>query len=201
VPLSDPNFEGWDFFVLPRRGGFFGRIPALVRDLALCATLVALAVALGFALVHVPNVELVTLVTFLSGYLLGSRQGFFIGLLSMGLFTTFNPMGVPVAPVAMAQVTSMAVIGLVGGIVKGWVKKGLAWAKLALLGLACTFFYDLTTNAAMAVSFGLISKLFSVLAAGLAFSVLHMVSNLLIFAAIGPFLVKITPPLRSGNSP
>lgn len=168
----------------------------MVRDLALCAIFVALAVALGFALVHVPNVELITLVIFSSGYLLGGRRGFLIGLLSMVLFTTFNPMGLPVAPVALAQVGGMAVIGLSGGVARGWLARGPLWAKLALWGLAGTFFYDMITNVAMAISFGLTSKLFTVLIAGLIFSILHMVSNLLIFAVAGPFLVKIRPRLN-----
>jgi hypothetical protein len=171
----------------------------LIRDLVLCATFVALAVALGFALVHLPNVELISLVVFFSGYFLGSRRGLLIGFLSMSLFTTFNPMGLPVVPVAMAQIGSMAVIGLMGGLFQGWVCRGFAWIKLAIIGLACTFFYDLSTNVALALSLGLISKMFSVLAAGLAFCILHMVSNLIVFAAVGPFLTTIAPHVRVGR--
>jgi hypothetical protein len=175
-------------------------VPTLIRNLVLCATFVALAVALGFALVQVPNVELISLVVFFSGYSLGSRRGLLVGFLSMGLFTTFNPMGVPVVPVAMAQIGSMAAIGLAGGLFRGWICAKLSWIKLALIGLACTFFYDLCTNVAMAISLGLISKLFSVLAAGLVFSILHMVSNLLIFATVGPFLAIIAPHVRFGQA-
>lgn len=168
----------------------------MVRDLVLCAIFVALAVALGFALVHVPNVELITLVAFMSGYLLGASRGFLIGFISMGFFTVFNPLGVPVVPVAAAQVSGMAVIGFVGGLAMRWTEKGSAWIKLGVLGLACTFFYDLATNAAMAFSFGMLSRLFAVLIAGLAFSILHMASNLLIFAVAGPFLIRLKPSTR-----
>jgi hypothetical protein len=168
----------------------------LVRDLVLCATFVALAVSLGFALLHVPNVELITLVAFVSGYLLGARRGLIIGLISMGFFTVFNPLGVPAVPVAVSQVGGMAVIGLVGGLTKRWMEKGPAWIKLGVLGLACTFFYDLATNVAMAFTFGMLSRLFAVLIAGLTFSILHMASNLLIFAVAGPFLIRLQPPTR-----
>jgi len=165
----------------------------LIRELVLCATFVSLAVALGFAFVQVPNVELVSLVIFFSGYFLGPRRGLLIGLLSMGLFTTLNPMGIPMVPVAMAQICSMAVIGLAGGLLRTWISGTISWIRLAITGLACTLFYDLTTTVAMALSLGLISKLLSVLAAGLAFCILHMVSNIVVFAAVGPFLSMIAP--------
>jgi len=171
----------------------------LIRELVLCATFVSLAVALGFAFVHVPNVELISLVIFFSGYFLGSRRGLLIGLLSMSLFTTLNPMGIPMVPVAMAQICSMAAIGLAGGIFRTWVSRTFAWLRLAIAGLACTLFYDLITNVAMALSLGLISKLLSVLAAGLAFCILHIVSNLIVFAAVGPFLSMIAPHVNSGH--
>jgi len=162
-----------------------------IRDLALTATFMALAVTLGFALVHVPNVELITLAVFGSGYLLGARRGLIIGLCSMGLFTAFNPLGAPVLPVALAQVVCMGICGWVAGSSRNWLDRGLLWVKLALLGLACTIFYDLVTNTAMAISFGLLPKLFSVLIAGLVFSFLHLVSNTLIFALAGPFLIRL----------
>lgn len=173
----------------------------MIRDLCLCATLVALAVALGFALAHIPNVELMTLVIFFSGYLLGPRCGGVIGFVAMSLFTSLNPLGIAFAPVALAQVIGMTCIGMVAGMLRSWAARGLDWAKLALLGLACTLFYDLITNLAMALSLGMIPRLLSVLAAGLAFSLLHMVSNLIIFAVAGPFLARNAPLLRSVNAP
>jgi biotin transporter BioY len=104
-------------------GGFFYGTLNVIRDFALSATFVALAVALGFSLVHVPNVELVTLVIFMAGYILGSKGGFIVGIISMGLFTTLNPMGAPVLPVALAQVGGMAAIGAVGGAIQPWLDR------------------------------------------------------------------------------
>ncbi len=178
------------FFIFPA-GKLFYEGLTLVPELAICATFVALAVALGFALVHVPNVELITLVVFVSGITMGSRRGMLIGGISMGLFTIFNPLGAPMPPIAFAQVVSMAAIGCIGGMISH--RKGLkpVWARMALLGLACTFLYDLITNAAVALSLGLINRWTSVLAAGMAFSLLHMASNLVIFAVAGPVLAKM----------
>jgi len=124
--VTNPNFEGWVFLIFPQ-GKFFYGVLILVRDLVLCATFVALAVALGFALVHMPNVELVTLVAFMSGYLLGASRGFLIGFISMAFFTILNPLGIPVVPVVAAQVGGMAVIGFVGGLTKRWSR---GWIQL-----------------------------------------------------------------------
>lgn len=159
-----------------------------LRTIVTAAVLVALAVALGFALIHVPNVELITLMVFSSGHLLGRRIGLLVGAVSMGLFTTLNPLGMPVVPLALTQVTAMALIGLLGGQTRSWVKRAPAWARLALCGLLATMFYDLITNLVMALSLGMIGQLTKVLIAGLSFSLLHMISNTVIFAAAGPCL-------------
>jgi len=167
-----------------------------LRTIVMSAVLVALTVALGFALAHVPNVELITLMVFTSGHLLGRRIGTAVGVVSMGLFTALNPMGAPVAPVALAQVTSMALIGVLGGQTSSWVKQGPPWFKLSLCGLAATLFYDLATNLALAFSLGWLPKLGSVLIAGLTFSALHMISNTVIFAAAGSCLPALRANIR-----
>jgi uncharacterized membrane protein len=163
----------------------------VIRRLAFSAIFIALSVALGFSLVHVPNVELVTMMVFLSGLLLGSRSGVTIGFCTMALFTIFNPMGVPVPLVAASQIASMAFIGLAGGLTANWICNSRRWARMALVGFICTVFYDLMTNAAMAIAFGLLPRMISVLIAGISFSLLHLASNTIIFAAIGPFVSRL----------
>ena len=160
-----------------------------LRTIVITAVLVGLAVALGFGLAHVPNVELITLVVFVSGHLLGAWIGMMVGVVSMGLFTVLNPMGMPVILLALSQVTAMALIGLFGGGTRTWVRHPPSWARLALCGLMATVFYDLVTNLVMALSLGMLGQLAQVLIAGLTFSVLHMVSNTVIFAAAGSGLI------------
>jgi hypothetical protein len=164
-----------------------------LRTIVITAVLVALAVALGFGLVHVPNIELITLVVFVSGHLLGGRIGIVVGAVSMGVFTVLNPLGMPVIPLALTQITAMALIGLLGGITGTWVSRPPSWIRLALCGLLVTIFYDLTTNLVMALSLGMIGQLGKVLIAGLTFSMMHMISNTVIFAVTGSCL----PTLRS----
>jgi len=167
-----------------------------LRTIVITAVLVALAVALGFGLAHVPNVELITLTVFISGHLLGARIGLVTGAVSMGLFTMLNPMGVPAVPLAVAQVIAMALIGTFGGLIRFWVKRPRAWARLALCGLTVTIFYDVITNLVMALSLGMLGQLARILIAGLTFSLMHMISNTVIFAAAGPGLTALRSRLK-----
>ena len=45
------------------------------RKAIMASLLIALTVAVGFALAGVPNVELMTITVFIAGYLLGARLG------------------------------------------------------------------------------------------------------------------------------
>jgi hypothetical protein len=162
-----------------------------LRTIVIVAVLVAMAVALGFGLAHVPNVELITLVVFISGHLMGIWTGMMVGAVSMGLFTVLNPMGMPVIPLALSQVTAMALIGMLGGATRRWIGWGRVWARMALCGFAATVFYDLVTNLVMALSLGMLGQLAKVLIAGLTFSLLHMISNTVIFAAAGPLVMRL----------
>jgi len=171
-----------------------------LRTIVVTAVLIALAVALGFGMIHVPNVELITLIVFISGHLLGPRIGLAVGAVAMGLFTTLNPMGMPVLPLALTQVAAMALIGLLGGGTRLWIGRGRSWTRMALCGLLATLFYDLITNLVMAVSLGMIGQLARVLIAGLTFSLLHMISNTVIFAAAGSGLTALRRHLERNGS-
>jgi len=150
---------------------------------------IALSLALGFALAHIPNVELITLTIFISGCLLGKGKGVIIGMVAMTLFAFFNPLGPAVIPVAIAQVIGMGYIGFSGGII-GSRMKGIksAWVRgtfLAVGGFFLTLFYDFLTNLAVALAFGLWERWYAVVIGGIAFSLIHIVSNTFIFAIVG----------------
>jgi hypothetical protein len=55
------------------------------------------------------------------------------------------------------------------------------------------------TNTAMALAFGLLSRIASVLIAGVTFSLLHLASNVILFAAADPLLIRAQArlPLKS----
>ena len=60
------------------------------RRALLASLLVAVAVSLGYVLAAVPNVELMTVTVFVSGFLLGPKFGVGIGAASVVLFSVFK---------------------------------------------------------------------------------------------------------------
>ena len=78
--------------------------------------MVALCVAIGYLMIAIPNVELLSAAVFTCGVLRGSRRGALVGLLTMMLFATLNPMGLSPPPMFVAQVLGMSVVGAAGGL-------------------------------------------------------------------------------------
>ena len=165
------------------------------RDITTVGLCIALAVAAGYAFLHIPNVELITSITFLSGLLLGCLRGALVGTASMILFSLFNPMGVPFVPVLIAQVLFMGLTGFVGGVWTRWIRtytfRLLSVAGFAGTGFVLTLLYDVGTNTGFALSSGLMSQLFHIIAAGVVFSLIHLVTNTILFATLVPTVVKV----------
>jgi hypothetical protein len=157
--------------------------------LAVTAVLIALAVTLGLLLFAVPNVEGVSAVAFFSGAILGPGGGALVGALAMGLFSILNPLGPAAFPVLATQVLGMALIGCAGAM---WVRLARSPGRAALLagisGGVLTFLYDVLTNYGFAVTMGRYKDPLPFIAAGIPFSVMHILANVIIFAGVGAFV-------------
>jgi uncharacterized membrane protein len=166
------------------------------------AMFVALMVGSGWALAMVPNVEFITALAFTAGAALGPLRGAVVGSSGMFLFSATNPLGSGLAfPVLLAaQMISQGLTGLSGGWFQRWttdVRNG--WPLrlgLALTGLALTVVYDGLTT----ISFPLFAgasrqEIGVVLISGLAFTVIHQVSNLLIFLWVVPRMIQVAGPI------
>ena len=161
-----------------------------IRRLAISGGLVAAAFAVKYAVIGLPNVEPLTLAFFGVGYAYGAIWGAFVGSVGEGMFAAVNPMGAPIAPVWVAQIMGMALVGVIGGLTRriDGGRRDLGrwrWAAIVGAGVVATILFDLLTNLAMAWSIG---PFWAVMLAAVPFSGIHIASNALLFALIFPIL-------------
>lgn len=164
------------------------------KKIAFAGISTALAVGLGYSLAAIPNIELVTLTVAFSSYILASWIGPLIGAISFFLYSVLNPYGVPPPPILLAQVIGGILAGT-GGTLFFSIKKKIDTRIFriiisAALGFSITLIFDLLTNLGAYISAGSQETLWVFLIGGLSFSVMHIVSNTLLFGAILPLLIK-----------
>ena len=164
-----------------------------LRNLSQGAMFISLAVGSGFALVLVPNVELITSIVFLSGAYLGSRWGMVIGGIAEFLFSALNPMGSGFVffPILIAQVLGMMLVGAVGGFFeKFFLTKEWSSKKRVLLGITgffLTFQFDALTTFSYPLAMGYpMMQSFAIFFSGIAFTFIYQITNGIIFALILP---------------
>jgi hypothetical protein len=180
-----------------------------IHRLSMAAALVGVGVAIGYMLAGVPNVEGISAVSFFAGYRLGAGPGALVGGLAIGIFSALNPLGPPLPQVLIAQIIGMGLIGAAGRIWRllvlapgdgripkipggGWFGVGIRRAEVlaAAMGAVLTLVYGVLADYGFAVSIGRWKDPLPVIAVGLPFSVVHVVSNCLIFGGLSAFLVR-----------
>jgi hypothetical protein len=161
----------------------------------------ALMVAAGLTGVYaetVPNFEILTLVMFTAGVLLGSRDGALVGAVTELIYSLLNPYGVAHPLVTLAQMLGMALAGAAGGLAAraGLPERPPGWRAplLALTGLGLTAFFDLVTNLAGGVVYGQLS---ATLIAGIPFALWHIGTNVAMFGMVGTPLVPVFARYRT----
>jgi len=146
----------------------------------------------------IPNFEVLTLVVFCSGVLLGGRDGALVGAVTMLVFSLLNPYG-PAHPLITAtQVAGEILAGLAGGAfaVAGLAGAPVPWraAAMALVGGALTVIYDFITNLATGLLFG---QLRATLVGGIPFALWHIGTNVALFGTVGVPLAGVFAHYRS----
>ena len=174
-----------------RRIAAIGRETQSPRRLSYAALLVAAGLT-GVYAETIPNFEVLTLVVFCAGVLLGARGGAGVGILTMTLYSLLNPYGPAHPLVTVSQVVGMAVAGWAGALVaRLGVPERPARSRAAILGAVAvplTAFYDLVTNLATGVILGQIRV---ILVLGIPFSLWHIGYNVALFVALGTPLVAV----------
>ena len=146
--------------------------------------------AVGFVLIAVPNIEMITAAVFLSGMLLGRLRGMIVGITAEFIFAGLNPMGMSFPPLMAAQVASMALTGFAGGIISPLVRAARPVTKALILGAAgfiLTLNYDIWTTLSFPLSAGFDRvQTLTTLKLGIPFAILHLAGNIIIFALALP---------------
>ena len=168
-----------------------------LNNLVRAAIFAALAISVGFFLLLIPNIELITVTIFISGLTLGSAWGMLIGGTAEIIFSSLNPLGSGLSfpPLFFSQVLSMIIIGAIGGWLRPIFYRPEFSFKtllgLGVTGLFVTFIYDSFTTLSYPVSAGFkFAQTLGIYISGLAFSSLHQISNAIVFTIGIPRVMK-----------
>ncbi len=166
-----------------------------ITEIALIGIFSALAVAGAYLFISIHNIEIFTAIIFLSGLLLGQRNGMLVGVIASSIFSTFNPYGISTLPLFIAQALSRAFVGYLGG---KYAKLGLDerrfWIRAVAFGAAgllLTWIYILLTFSSSIFSMGFSLEQLKIWFAGGIISYLILtINNSLIFALVLPFVSR-----------
>ena len=171
-----------------------------IRWIAQTGIFTALAVSLGYLLFFIPNVELLSSTIFASGWLFGLSVGVTVGGISFAIFSLFNPLGASLPPLFIAQVIGGIMIGASGHLFKIMLSSMPLFLRVIILGIGAgllTLIYDVITNIGGFIAFTTEETFLAYLATGIIFSLLHIVSNILIFSILlFPILHRVENLIR-----
>lgn len=172
--------------------------------ITLLSTFTALSVVLGYMLVFLPNIELFTLMIFLTGFILGKRDGAIAGFMSSFIFVFFNPYGVSPLPLFAYQLAHYSLVGVLGGLTHSFLKNKEYFKPeddlyvfrvlliFGIMGAVITFFYDILSTLIGALSiFGTLETFWPTYLIGLPFTTVHLIGNTLGFIFILPGLIQL----------
>ncbi len=169
------------------------------RLVLLASLLVAIIYATGQALSGIPNVELITALTFLSGFLLGPALGGLVGAAGMGAHSLFNVLGTVVPPLWIAQVACFALIGVAGGLAGPVIARAgrvRAAVLSTLVGVVLVLVYQVVVNAVGFYTFTTDVDVWTYLWAGVAFAAVQVAWNAVVFAAAMPPALRVLARYR-----
>ena len=173
--------------------------------IALMSIFSALSLVVGYMLVSIPNIELFTLIIFLSGFILGEKEGAAIGLISSFLFCFFNPMGASALPLLTVQLIYYSLIGFLGGYIKKKMEKQSFYDPLGdlyvfpvliifgIIAATMTSAYQFFSQLVDYISYFAMQETFFIyIIPGIPFTAVHIIGNTLGFLFILPGLIQIT---------
>jgi len=171
---------------------------------AITSVFTALSVILGYMLIFLPNIELFTMMIFLSGFIIGKKEGILVGAISSFIFCFFNPMGSSSLLLLSVQLIYYSSVGLIGGFTKDLLQNRkffnpredlYVYPILIIFGgisVLLTSLYSLFAD--MAGYFSIAGSgvpFITYLMIGIPFIIIHIIGNLLGFVIILPGLIQL----------
>jgi uncharacterized membrane protein len=176
-------------------------------EVALVAVFAGLAVALGYLRyllvpIPIPNVELITFTVFIAGVMLGRWRGALVGAISATIYYGVNPLfgsSVAMPPLYAAQIGSLTLAGLVGGLSGplwrrggGGRRGGTAAVLGGAFGLVVTVVFQGLLILGLAVSMPSVGgvSFAAALVSNALPALVHIVWNTLLFALLLPVVPR-----------
>lgn len=176
-----------------------------IKDVSIISVLTAACVAGNYVLIGLPNIKVMDVIAFSSGFVFGPYIGALIGALAWAVYGVINPFGFSL-PILLATMTGEAMFGAVGGLVgktQPNMNNMLRFSvEMGLWGFILSVSYDLLTNVVFALTFG-VSILQAIVTGWLMppwFGFLHEASNTLLFLSAVHPTVKAIERGRKGET-
>ncbi len=173
---------------------YFEKSHSGTKEIAIIATLSAFAAVSRIVFAAAPNIQPVTFLVAISGFVFGSYEGFLIGSTTAFLSNIFFGQG----PWTPWQMFSWGLVGIISGIL-GKSNRKISTFKFSILCFLFGFMFDWIMNIQYILAFVKPINLGSILAAyasGLTFDILHGVSSF-VFSVI--FYNRFLPVLQRYN--
>lgn len=158
------------------------------RYVSITAIMTALALIGLYAFVAIPNIELGTVVFFVTAMVFGLEMGLGCMFIAAFLYGLLNPWGGLIPQIWICQVLGWLVIVIVGSLVgqPGPKSKTLQHSKSGffILGAFLTIYFDALTNLGYSLATGV--PYAAALILGLPFMIVHVVSNAVLFGVAIP---------------
>ncbi|NHI83683.1 MAG: hypothetical protein EAX81_05220 [Candidatus Thorarchaeota archaeon] len=163
------------------------------RWISIASMMTALALVGNYAFVAIPNVELGSTILLITSYIFGFKMGIWVTLIMAAIFGSINPWGTLIPQIWITQVIGWIYIALSGGIMSRNLDTRLTdrWSpfEFGVVGLIATLFFDLITNIGYSWAFSV--PFWIALVLGLPFLLIHVTSNMILFAAAIPRISSI----------
>lgn len=162
------------------------KVNSITRYYSSIGLLTAIAVLSNYSLIWIPNVKIMDLIVFISGFYYGILAGIIVGILSWMVYGSLNPYGF-VLQIWLATMLCETFYGIIGGLLKNkdniFIEENYKFRKsilLGFIGFLITLLYDVLTNLAFAYIFNL--PFIYVMIFGIPFTISHEISNFILFS-------------------